>query len=60
MVFIEAVIGEVNVRVVKVLLGGLLIVLNTKPGQPLLIQIANIRADRGYQYIQSQIELFLP
>lgn len=41
-IFIETVVGEMNVRVAEILLGRLLIVLNAKSSQPFLIEVANI------------------
>lgn len=41
-IFIETVVGEMNVRVAEILLGRLLVVLNAKSSQPFLIEVANI------------------
>lgn len=60
MIFIETVVGEMNVRVAEILLGRLLVVLNAKSSQPFLIEVANIGTNCRYEHVKPQIELFLP
>lgn len=59
MVFIETVIGEVDVGVAEVLFRRLLVILRAKSSQSFLIEIADVRADRRYEDVEPQIEFLV-
>lgn len=59
MVLVETVVGQVDVGVIEILLGGGLVILSAEASQALLVQVANVRVDRRDEHVQSEIELLV-
>ena len=59
MILVNTIVGEMNIRILQILLSWCLVILNTKSSQSFLIQIANIWTNRRDKYIQPQIEFSL-
>ena len=57
MVFVDAVVCEVDVRVLQILLGRFLIILNAKSCESFLVEVADIGTHRRNQHKESQIKL---